>query len=123
VAFDASQEVVDRMSSATIDELMQPEAPHRARLQDRVPLDDITAEARKASPGRAIAAVIGGFLFAIGWLLAKSFRVVWFSGAWMFSAAKIGWRQAQGLPLSQPSVDQLMAENQRLRAEISRIQI
>jgi len=91
------------------------------RLQDRVPIDEITADARQARPGRALLGLIGGILFALGWLTAKVFGVLFLSGAWCFSAAKIGWRSARNEPLNQPSLEQLIAENQRLRAELSRL--
>jgi hypothetical protein len=95
--------------------------PRRTRLQDRVPIDTITADARQAKPGRAILGLIGGLLFALGWVAAKIFGVLFLAGAWCFSAVKIGWRSAQGKALSQPSVEQLLAENAQLRLELSRV--
>ena len=53
---------------------------------ERVPLDAISAEARKARPGRALAALIGGLLFNIEWSTAKVFQVLIYAGAWSFSA-------------------------------------
>lgn len=91
------------------------------RLQDRVPIDAITADARQARPGRAILGLIGFVLFAAGWTAAKAFRVLFLSGAWCFSAVKIGWRSARGEMLNQPSLEQLMAENQQLRHELARV--
>lgn len=99
------------------------EFPRRQRLQDRVPLDAITADARQARPGRAVLGLIGGFLFGVAWLLGKVFMVIFMSGAWGASALKMGWRQSQGKPLNVPSVEQLLDENTRLRAELSRIQV
>lgn len=93
----------------------------RRRLQDRVPIDTITADARQARPGRAVLGLIGGALFMTGWLSAKAFGVLFMAGAWSFSAVKIGWREARGETLSQPSVEQLLAENERLRLELSRV--
>jgi hypothetical protein len=91
------------------------------RLQDRVPIDEITADARKAEPGRAVLWLIGGFLYATGFVIAKTFAVLWLSAAWCFSAAKMGWRQARGEPLNQPSLDDVMRENAMLRAELQRV--
>ena len=95
----------------------------RLRLQDRVPIDLITADARQARPGRAALGLIGGAIFGVFWCLSKTFAVIFLAGAWCSSAAKMGWRQAQGKPLNVPSIEQLMSENQQLRAELSRIQV
>ena len=101
---------------------MAPPNGHR-RLQDRVPLDDIMADARQARPGRALQGLIGGLIFGIVFVIAQVCRVIFFSGAWCASAAKMGWRQANHQPLNVPSIEQLLAENQNLRAELSRLQV
>lgn len=93
----------------------------RTRLQDRVPIDAITADARQARPGRAIQGLIGGLLVMIGYVAAKMFTVLFLSGAWCFSGVKIGWRQGRGLPLNQPTLEAVLAENERLRAEVARL--
>jgi hypothetical protein len=93
----------------------------RRRLQDLVPIETITADAKQARPGRALAGLIGALLFAIGWVAAKIFGVLFFTAAWCFSAVKIGYRSAQGKALSQPSIEQLLAENANLRAELARV--
>jgi len=93
----------------------------RQRLQDRIPLDEITADARQAKPGRAVLALIGGTLFYAGFISRKLFLVAFMSGAWLFSAVKMGWRTAGGEPLRQPDVGQVMEENRRLRAELARV--
>jgi hypothetical protein len=84
-------------------------------------LDLISTEARKAKPGRALLALIGGLLFMLGWLLCKSWQWAFFAGAWAFTAVRVGWRQAQGKPLSQPSIEAVLAENQRLREQLRRV--
>lgn len=96
---------------------VQPRKP----LHQRVPVDEITAQAREVRPGRVVAGLIGGLLFVIGWVLAKSWRVAFFAGAWCAVAVRTGWRQAQGKPLSQPSLEKVLAENARLRAELARV--
>jgi hypothetical protein len=95
--------------------------PPRRRLQDWVPVDAITSDARQAKPGRALLALVGGLIFGVFWLAGKAFGVLFLSGAWCVSAAKMGWRQARGIPLSQPSLEQVLAENAQLRAELSRV--
>lgn len=95
-------------------------APHRTRL-DPDTIAAITAQARQAKPGQAALSVIGGLLFTVGWVIAKVFAVLWLSAAWCFAATRMGWRQARGIPLDQPSVEDVLAENIRLRAELSRV--
>jgi hypothetical protein len=100
--------------------MITPPPPAGPRLQDRVPLDAISTDARQAKPGRALLALIGAPLFAIGWLACKVFRVLFYAGAWCFSAVKVGYRQAAGKPLTQPTYEAVVAENEWLKAELQR---
>jgi hypothetical protein len=59
-----------------------------------VPVDEITRQAREVSPARTMLTWIGAVLFALGWVLHKTFIVLWFAGAWSFVAAREGWREA-----------------------------
>jgi hypothetical protein len=93
----------------------------RKRLQDRVPLDAISADAHRASPSRAMQGLIGGFFFSLAWLTGKIFQQLFLSVAWCFSAAKMGWRAAHGQELDQPSIEEVLAENFRLRREVERM--
>jgi hypothetical protein len=88
---------------------------------DSETLDVITERARQARPGRALLALAGGLLFAAGWLAARAFRILFFSGAWAWAAMAVGWRQARGEPSRGPSAEQLLAENEALRKELARI--
>lgn len=97
--------------------------PRRRRLQDRVPIDAITADARQAHPGRAALGLIGGLLFMAGWVSRKIFGILFLSGSWCFSAIRIGWRSAAGEPLGGPDIPALLAENDRLRKELGRLQV
>lgn len=97
--------------------------PRPVRLQDRVPLDEITADARQAKPGRAALGLIGGLLFMIGWCSREVFGVLFLSGAWTFSAVKLGWRAAGGETLTKPDPQAVLEENRRLRLEIERLQL
>jgi len=62
---------------------------------DRVPVDRITVEARQIHFGTTLLSVIGGILYGLGWLLAKTFNVVWFAIAWAGVAVKLGWTDAR----------------------------
>jgi hypothetical protein len=106
---------------ARSDTITFPANGQRKRLQDRVPLDAIAADAAQASPGRAIQGLIGYVLFTMGWTARKIFVVAFRSGAWCFSAVKMGWRTAAGEALAAPDVRAVMEENRRLRAELARV--
>lgn len=97
--------------------------PRPVRIQDRVPIDAITADARQADPGRAVLGLIGGLLFIVGWVIRKIFGVLFLSGAWTFSAVKLGWRAAGGEELNKPDLQQILDENRRLRLELERLQL
>lgn len=58
-------------------------------------VDRITARAQQADAGKALAAVIGGTLFLLGWLAFKAFRVLWFAAAWSWFAVAEGWSSAR----------------------------
>jgi hypothetical protein len=88
---------------------------------DRKTVDLITEQARQARPGHAFLTIIGSILFAAGWLTARTFAALFLAAAWMFTAARMGWRQARGVPLSQPDVGEVLEENARLRAAIARL--
>lgn len=66
-----------------------------ANALDRVPVNRITAEARQIHPGRAVLAVFGGLLYAVGWVLAKIVVVVWLAAVWVAAAVKVGWQDAR----------------------------
>jgi hypothetical protein len=95
----------------------------RKPLHERVPLEAITADARKASPGKVILGLIGGLIFAVAWCCGKAFTTLFFAFAWCASAAKMGWRTARDQPLNQPDVGAVMKENEMLKAMIERYQI
>lgn len=63
-----------------------------ATLLDRIPVDEITAQAREVSIGRALLTVVASVLFAIGWVAARFF----FCLAWCGVAVKVGWREGRG---------------------------
>jgi hypothetical protein len=61
-------------------------------LPGRVPVDEITARARQARPGRAILTAIAAILFALGWLAARTLTGLWLALAWSGTAVKVGWQ-------------------------------
>jgi|SRR5215472_5311834 len=85
-------------------------------------VEDISKQAREVRPGRVFASLIGGLLFLIGWLVAKAFGVAWFALVWCAIAVRQGWRDARGVPQAGPDLSRVLAENERLRAEIRRLQ-
>lgn len=89
-----------------------------ASLLDRIPVDEITARAREAKPGRVALTVLAALLFGAGWVAAKSLAVAWLGVSWCFTAARLGWRDARG---NQPSRASLREENARLRQQIARL--
>lgn len=69
---------------------------------DRVPLEDITAQAREIEFGRILLTVLAGALYAVGWLAAKTVTVigkvlgaVWLGLVWSAVAVRVGWNEAR----------------------------
>lgn len=58
---------------------------------DRVPVDEITDEARQVDLGRVALTVLAGVLFAVGWLFGRLALAI----AWAGVAVKLGWRQGR----------------------------
>jgi hypothetical protein len=61
----------------------------------RVPVEQITREAREARFWRTVLLVLAGVLFGLGWLAFKTFAVVWLAMAWTATAVKLGWKAAR----------------------------
>lgn len=91
----------------------------RKRFSDRVPVEQITADARQADPGRAFLALFGAIFIAIGWTVGKICTVIFASVAWSMSAMKYGWRSARGT-LNRPTWEQLYDTVQRYEAAAER---
>jgi hypothetical protein len=66
-----------------------------ATLLDRVPLDEITAQAREVRFGRTVLTVIAGVLFGLGWLAYKVAAAAWLCAAWSVVAVKAGWTESR----------------------------
>jgi hypothetical protein len=86
----------------------------------RVPVETITADARQARPGRALAALIGAVFIAIGWVAGKAAIVIFMAVSYTLSSAKYGWRSARGT-LNRPTYEQLYARVEALTAENARL--
>lgn len=72
-------------------------------LLERVPLDRITTEAKQVRPGRTFLLAVAGLLYAVGWVTAKAFGLMWLAAAWTGTAVKVGWSDARKPKL--PRVD------------------
>ena len=91
-------------------------------LFERVPVDEITRQAREVHPGRVILTVIGGLLFTAGWAAAKLAGAAWLAMAWSGTAVQLGWREARGTNPPPPDLSEVLADNQRLRMQIARLE-
>ena len=65
-------------------------------LLDRIPVDDITAQAREVHFGRVLLTVIAAVFWSIGWVTAKAFLAV----AWCAVAVRQGWREGRQAAVS-----------------------
>lgn len=57
--------------------------------------EEITRQARGVRPARTLLSWLAAVLFAVGWLTYHTFALMWLAGAWMFVAAREGWRSAR----------------------------
>lgn len=100
----------------------QHEQEPRTRLLARVPVEEITRQAREVHPGRVILTLIGGLLFTAGWAAGKLLGVAWLAMAWSGTAVQVGWREARGTNPPPPDLAEVLADNQRLRLQLSRLE-
>ena len=64
-------------------------------ITERLPLDEINRQARDVHFWRTVLTVIAAALFGLGWILAKTFAVLWLAAAWSFTAVKVGWQEGR----------------------------
>jgi hypothetical protein len=88
-------------------------------LTERIPLDDISSQARAVRPGRTVLTVIAAVLFGVGWVTARVFAVVWLSVMWSGVAVREGWRSSHG-PSRKTTVAAQAAEIEELQVRLSR---
>jgi len=62
---------------------------------DEVMVEQITAEAREVHFGRTLLTIIAGLLFGIGWVIARTFGLLWLTLAWSAVAIRIGWTEGR----------------------------
>lgn len=72
-------------------------------IAERVPVGQISAEAREIRFGPAVLTLLAGVLFGLGWLAAKVCTVTWAALAWAFAAVRIGWQEGMARRESGPS--------------------
>lgn len=60
-------------------------------MLDRVPVDEITEQARQVHLWRVPLTVFAAAFFAIGWLAGATFMAI----AWCGTAVKVGWLEAR----------------------------
>jgi hypothetical protein len=66
-----------------------------ASLLDRIPVDEISVEARQIHFGRAVLTLIAAVLFGAGWLAAKTVTGLWLAATWSVAALRVGWREGR----------------------------
>lgn len=58
---------------------------------DRIPVDEISAQAQRARPGRAVLTVIAAVFFGLGWLMGSSVLAL----SWAAVAVRAGWQEGR----------------------------
>ena len=67
-------------------------------LTERIPVDEITEQARQVHFWRSVLTVLAAVLFGLGWVAFKFFAVLWFACVWSGCAVREGWREAKNAP-------------------------
>lgn len=62
---------------------------------DRVPVDRISAEVKDIQFWRTVLTGIAGLLYGLGWVVGKTFTVLWLAMVWVGIAVKVGWQDAR----------------------------
>ena len=89
-------------------------------LTERIPLDDITAQAQQVRPGRAALTVIAAVVFGLGWLTARLFGILWLAVMWSGVAVREGWRASHG-PSRKAQIAAMAAEREELLTQLRRL--
>ena len=70
-------------------------------VMDRVPVEQITADAREVHFGRALVTAVAAIFFAIGWITGRSL----FAAKFCALAVRYGYREGIGRTAVQPPPD------------------
>lgn len=62
-----------------------------ATVLDRVPVDEITIQAREVRFGRTVLTLLAAVFYGVGWVLGKA----WLGVAWAGVAVRTGWRESR----------------------------
>lgn len=65
---------------------------------DRVPVEQITEQARQVRFWPTVLRLIAFILFGLGWLTAKGFGFAWLALAWCAVAVRTGWQEGRAGP-------------------------
>lgn len=94
-------------------------------ITERIPVAEVSRRAHQVRFGPAILAIVTGVLFGAGWAVAKLLSTLWLALAWVWTAARLGWDHAQlraATPrLSVAEQAEMLAENERLRREVTQL--
>jgi hypothetical protein len=66
-----------------------------ATVFQRVPVDEITVQARDVRFGRTVLTLVAAVLFSVGWIASKVLGGIWLALAWSATAVKVGWVEAR----------------------------
>jgi hypothetical protein len=89
-------------------------------LTERIPLDEITGQARTVRPARTALTLIAAVLFGLGWITARVFTVLWFSVMWCGVAVREGWRASHG-PSRKAALAAQAAQIEDMKAQLRRL--
>lgn len=89
-------------------------------LAERIPVDEISEQAKHAKPGRTLLTLVAGLLFGLGWAAAKLFAVAWLALCWSWTAVRVGWQAAHG-PSRAQRIAVMTKEIETLRTQLARL--
>ena len=58
----------------------------------------VSAQTPDVHVGRLLATVLAAIFYALGWVAAKTVRLVVFAVSWSFTAVRLGWREGFAKP-------------------------
>lgn len=111
--------------SAAATEQITAHAPTRRLQLTAADVETISEQAAQLRPADAFVSLVGGLLVGIGWVFTKLVIHGWLflfpPLAWCYVAVRTGSRKARNVPLAQPDLQAVLAENERLRMELARV--